>query len=149
MYMYFHQVSGGGHWTHTPFGSPFKALPLSYPQVLKQTSFYWTNIYQLLISRHFLTHIVLYVHLRHVSSGGHGTQCLTTLSPTPCCWAIRKCSNILSFSFFYYRSICIIDNGASRRRTRNVRFRDGRADHLTTSMCSNKLFFFFLLRRQN
>ena len=33
--------------------------------------------------------------------------------------------------FFYYRSICIIDSGASRRRTRNARFRARRADHST------------------
>ena len=31
------------------------------------------------------------------------------------------------FQFFYYRSICIIDNGASSRRTRNARFRGRRA----------------------
>ena len=37
------------------------------------------------------------------------------------------------FLFFYYRSICIIDNGASRRRTRNARFRARRADHSTIS----------------
>ena len=30
------------------------------------------------------------------------------------------------------RSICVIDNGASRRRTRNARFRARRADHSTT-----------------
>ena len=36
--------------------------------------------------------------------------------------------------FFYYRSICIIDSGASRRRTRNARFRARRADHSTTSI---------------
>ena len=39
------------------------------------------------------------------------------------------------FYFFYYRSICIIDSGASRRRTRNARFQARRADHSTTSMC--------------
>ena len=33
---------------------------------------------------------------------------------------------------FYKRSICIIDNGASRRRTRNARFRARHADHSTT-----------------
>ena len=33
--------------------------------------------------------------------------------------------------FFYYRSTCIIDNGAHRRRTRNARFRARRADHST------------------
>ena len=33
------------------------------------------------------------------------------------------------------RSTCIIDDGASRRRTRNARFRDRRDDHSTTSMC--------------
>ena len=37
--------------------------------------------------------------------------------------------------FFLYRSICIIDNGASRRRPQNARFRARRADHSTTSMC--------------
>ena len=40
------------------------------------------------------------------------------------------------FIYFWYRSICIIDNGASRRRTRNTRFQTRRADHSTTSMCS-------------
>ena len=30
---------------------------------------------------------------------------------------------ILVFILFFYGSICIIDNGASRRRTRNARFR--------------------------
>ena len=39
------------------------------------------------------------------------------------------------FFFFYYRSTCIIDHGASRRRTRNARFRD----HSTTSMCGSCL----------
>ena len=33
----------------------------------------------------------------------------------------------------------IIDNGASRRRTRNAQFRARRADHSTTSMCRLKL----------
>ena len=36
------------------------------------------------------------------------------------------------FFFFYYIGIRIIDNGASRRRTRNARFRARRADHSTT-----------------
>ena len=40
---------------------------------------------------------------------------------------------------FYYIGIRIIDNGASRRRTRNARFRARRADHSTTSMCSSKI----------
>ena len=35
----------------------------------------------------------------------------------------------LTTLFFFYRSICIIDDGASRRRTRNTRFRARRADH--------------------
>ena len=43
-------------------------------------------------------------------------------------------TNALFFFFFFYRSICIIDDGASRRRTRNTRFRAIRADHSTTSM---------------
>ena len=42
------------------------------------------------------------------------------------------------FFIFCCRNICIIDNGASRRRTRNARLRARRADHSTTSMC---LFF--------
>ena len=42
--------------------------------------------------------------------------------------------------FFYYRSICIIDDGASRRRTRNTRFRARRADHSTTSMCNLPIY---------
>ena len=44
------------------------------------------------------------------------------------------------FFFFNYRIICIIDNGASRRRTRNARFRVRRADHSTTSMCDVKAY---------
>ena len=32
-------------------------------------------------------------------------------------------------SFFCYRNMCIIDNDPRRRRTRNTRFRDKRADH--------------------
>ena len=40
---------------------------------------------------------------------------------------------------FAKRSICIIDNGASRRHpTRNSRFRARRADHSTTSICKKK-----------
>ena len=50
-------------------------------------------------------------------------------------------SNSNLFIFFYKRSICIIDNGVSRRRTRNARFRARRADHSTTSMCI--LIFFY------
>ena len=47
---------------------------------------------------------------------------------------IRRCTALFVFFFlFYYRSICIIDNGASRRRTRNTRYRARRADHPTTS----------------
>ena len=46
--------------------------------------------------------------------------------------------NLIFFVFIYfvcyYRGICFIDNGTSRRRTRNARFRARRADHLTTSM---------------
>ena len=38
----------------------------------------------------------------------------------------------LTVLIFYYRSICIIDNGASRHRTQNARFRVRRADHSTT-----------------
>ena len=38
------------------------------------------------------------------------------------------------FFFFYYIGIRIIDNGGSRRRTRNARFRARRADHSTTSI---------------
>ena len=53
-----------------------------------------------------------------------------------------------SFFLFFYRSICIIDDGASRRRTRNTRFRARRADHSTTSMCtksdSERQFFFVI-----
>ena len=39
---------------------------------------------------------------------------------------------------FYYRSRCIIDDGASRRRTRNTRFQAKRANHSTTFS-----FFFY------
>ena len=34
------------------------------------------------------------------------------------------------------QGICIIDDGTSRRRTRNARFQTRRADHSTTSMCN-------------
>ena len=42
-------------------------------------------------------------------------------------------------NFDCYRSICIIGNGASRRRTRNACFRDRRADHSTTFAPLNSL----------
>ena len=45
--------------------------------------------------------------------------------------------------FFYYKSICIIDNGASRHRTRNARFRVRRADHSTTSILQLLIWYFF------
>ena len=45
----------------------------------------------------------------------------------------------LFFFYFYYRGICIIDNGASRRRTRNARFRARRADQLLLFKHSTKL----------
>ena len=48
----------------------------------------------------------------------------------------------ICFIFFFCRSICIIDDGASRRRARNTRFRARRADHSTTSMCLFVLFFY-------
>ena len=38
-------------------------------------------------------------------------------------------------------SICIIDNGASRRRTRSARFTARRSDHSTTSMCKHLLLY--------
>ena len=44
------------------------------------------------------------------------------------------CKCYFFFFFLYYIGIRIIDNGASRRRTRNARFRARRADHSTTSM---------------
>ena len=37
--------------------------------------------------------------------------------------------------FFYFRSICFLDNDVSKHQTRNARFRARRADHSTTSMC--------------
>ena len=49
-----------------------------------------------------------------------------TTRPHSCAFAIF----LLFILFFYKRSICIIDNGASRRRTRNARFPAIRADHL-------------------
>ena len=52
-----------------------------------------------------------------------------TTRPPPCAYL---------FYFFYKRSICIIDNGVNRRRTRNARFRARRADHSTTD-CKQKL----------
>ena len=51
------------------------------------------------------------------------------------CWSIKcDCPAMVYKRKSYYRGICIIDNGASRRRTRNARFRARRADHSTTSM---------------
>ena len=51
-----------------------------------------------------------------------------------CSETVTKSSQRLAVSrfsfFFYYRSIRIIDNGASSHRTRNARFRARRADHL-------------------
>ena len=48
-------------------------------------------------------------------------------------------TSLLFVLFFYYRIICIIDDGASRRRTRISRFRARRADHSTTW----RLVFYF------
>ena len=52
--------------------------------------------------------------------------------------ASRRRTQLFQIFFFYYRSICIIDIGASNHRTRNARFRARSADHSTTA------FFFFL-----
>ena len=41
----------------------------------------------------------------------------------------------LIYHVFYFRSLCIIDNGASRRRTTYACFRARRANRSTTSMC--------------
>ena len=49
-------------------------------------------------------------------------------------WFTARFLFIFFILFFYYRSICIIDNGASKHRTRNARFRARRADHSTTSI---------------
>ena len=52
-------------------------------------------------------------------------------------WMSNPSFNIIAIRdsvTFYYRSICIIDNGASRRRTRNACFRARRADHLHAVM---------------
>ena len=68
------------------------------------------------------------MYLRHFNSRGHRTLCLTNQSSTPWSWTE------LAFFFFFYGSTCIIDDGASRRRTRNARFRARRADHSTTSL---------------
>ena len=46
----------------------------------------------------------------------------------------------LFFFNFYYRGVRIIDNGVSKRRTRNARFRARRADHSTTCMCMPQVF---------
>ena len=46
---------------------------------------------------------------------------------------------ILFFFFYYYIGIRIIDNGASRRRTRNARFRARRADHSSYIIFVNQL----------
>ena len=47
--------------------------------------------------------------------------------------------------FYFYRSICIIDIGASKHRTRNARFRARRADHSTASMTTTCLVVNFCL----
>ena len=50
-----------------------------------------------------------------------------------CLWAeFTHLGDSHAIYFFYYRSICIIDDGASRGRTRNARFRARRTDHSTT-----------------
>ena len=46
------------------------------------------------------------------------------------------CVSTYLLIYLVHRSICIIDNGASRHRTRNARFRVRRADHSTTSIPS-------------
>ena len=46
-----------------------------------------------------------------------------------------KIFNIEVYFFLYYRSICIIDNGASRRRTRNAIFRARRAKLICQETC--------------
>ena len=43
-------------------------------------------------------------------------------------------ATVSTFFFFYYTSICIIVNGAGKRRTPNARFRARRAVHSSTSM---------------
>ena len=40
---------------------------------------------------------------------------------------------LTTFFFLFYRSICILGNGASRRRTPNARLRARRADHSTST----------------
>ena len=66
---------------------------------------------------------------------------LETLVSEPDALTIRPPRELQRFNFFflqffcylfyisYKRSICIIDNGASRRRTRNARFPARHADH--------------------
>ena len=48
---------------------------------------------------------------------------------------IRRTDHYFFFFIFLYIGILIIDNGASRRRTRNARFRARRADHYCRSIC--------------
>ena len=63
------------------------ALTLSYPQVLNTLSFFKQNEDIRTIEnkfKTFLIHKVRFVHLRHISSTGHRTKCLTTQSSTLC-----------------------------------------------------------------
>ena len=62
---------------------------------------------------------------------------LETLVSEPDALTTRPLADIATvLIIFSYRSICIIDGGASRRRTRNSRFRARRADHSTTWILS-------------
>ena len=57
-----------------------------------------------------------------------GPKFLSKLGPKPTRKDFNSVAIFLLFILFYKRSICIIDNGANRRRTRNARFRARRAD---------------------
>ena len=77
--------------------------------------------------------------LRHISGRWNRTQEPSGVEPEtlvsePDALTTRPPPCAIFFFFFVlsYRSICIIDNGVSRRRTRKARFRDRRADHSTT-----------------
>ena len=59
--------------------------------------FFFFYTYEHLNTGHFFTLNAFYMHLLHASKWGHRTQCHTALSSTPCRWAIRKCTNGISY----------------------------------------------------
>ena len=60
------------------------------------------------------------MYLRQVSGRGHRTQ--EPFGSTSYALPLGFPQSTRDKLFFYYMSICIIDTGASRHRTRNARF---------------------------